>query len=352
MGLFSKKSKTTFRRHYLISRQREPTNPLFPRKTSFFGKIFRFKYPFLALLIIIGLGYFLFYSTFFQIQKIEISGTKNITPQEIENLAREVIEKNIFWVINQNNIFLLSKTRLEKNIRQGIENKFALDELKFTKKLPDNLKIEIKEKIPGLVWVTLDNDYYYVGLDGIIAGITNSEEYNPDFPVVFDKNSREVQVTDRVVSETLIQTLFQIKKDLPKVVNSDIDSFIIPEFDCGKKKVKKEISPEEPESRGVNQNLNSNQNINRNLNQNNNSNINTNQSLFPEELYEYEEIECDLVKLISELRVKIQEGPEIYFESQEDLNQQLQRLKVFLIQKNLQDCKYIDLRFKDRVYYQ
>lgn len=296
-----------------VSRGKNPFSKHYQRKNRLL-KI----YGFLAIIIFLGLGYFLLYSARFEIKNIDVSGTRNIRAEDIKSIIESQLAERRFLIFKQNNLFAFSKKELAKKINE----KYILDDLNINKDLPDSLKVMIKEKISLLIWVS-NNRYYNLDSSGIaISEILNlnkskstkkktTEEAAPEpeffdikslntgqmidnqeigsFPLVFDETNKEVILGKSVINSEMISIIMNLNKKVPEKISISINFFKIPE--SGSREVKAVTA----------------------------------------------------------------EGWEIYFDTSKDIEMQLNNLKLTLdekIKNNRQGLHYIDLRFGNRVYYQ
>lgn len=118
-----------------------------------FGKMILF---FIIIIVILALIYWLFFSTCWQIKKIEVKGTDRVEEiEKIENLTQQIFEHKRFFILPQKNIFILSGGALSKII----EHNFDLKEIELNKKFPSTLEIRIEKNLPILIWQ--NNDKFY-----------------------------------------------------------------------------------------------------------------------------------------------------------------------------------------------
>jgi hypothetical protein len=296
-----------------VSRGKNPFSKHYQKKSRLL-KI----YGFLAIVLILGLGYFLLYSDRFEIKNIDVSGTRNIRADDIKSIAESQIAERRFLIFKQRNLFAFSK----KELTEKINDKYVLDDLRINKDLPGSLKIEIKEKISLVIWVS-NNRYYNLDSNGIaISEILNlnkskstknktQEETAPEpeffdikplnsgelidnreissFPLIFDETNNEVVLGQSVISSDMISIILNLNKKIPEKINISVNSFKIPELGS------------------------------------------------------------------REVKIVTNEKWEIYFDTNKDIEMQLNNLKLTLDEKikgNRSSLQYIDLRFGNRVYYQ
>jgi len=238
-----------------------------------------------------GWIYFLFYSPYFWIQRIEFSGLEKISEAEIRDIINSQTASRRFLIFQQKNIFLFDEKFALKNINQ----KYALESIKFDKKLPETLRIEIKEEMPALIWRSGEK-YYDMNRGGLIirellpGEITqlSTKPSEAKIPVVYDESNEAINIKDVVLSDTLIQFGIDLYEGLPEKTGIRVLNFKVAN------------------------------------------------------------------RKDAEIKALTNEGWEIYFSSDQNLTLQTEKLYLFLKDKKEDQRKalgYIDLRFEDRVYY-
>lgn len=283
------------RKHY--------SNPFFEKsKRGFFSRGRRNHYgrrgswriKLVAFLFIILVGasvYFVFFSQCFVIKNIGISGVEKISQDELRGLIDAQLSARKFFVFPQNNIFIFDEKAAEKIINE----KYALDSLKINKKLPGTVQISLVEKKPAIIWKTTDK-FYLIDWGGAIISEISSEEV-PGYL----GNQPGAKMA---------------------IVSDDSNTSVA---------VKDEILTSQ-----VVQNIDDLQN---NFSQTTGLQI----SVLTMANHDDPTIRCGT-----------SEGWEAYFSLVNDLNAQINKLKIFLEGKNQEErrgLQYVDLRFEDRVYY-
>lgn len=157
-------------------------------------------------ILIFLLSYFLFFSDFFRIRNIEISGNQKTETQIIENL----IERD-------KNIFLFNSEKNKENI---LNNIFQITQVGINKKLPCILKIEIEEREP--VAVVCQNECFYIDKQGMVFERTTEDG---QIPKINNLNlQKDLKLGDKVLDEENLNQILIIesafKKDLGILVGS------------------------------------------------------------------------------------------------------------------------------------
>lgn len=206
-------------------------NPFFRRKNKTKK---RRVFSWLLLLVILAIIiYWLFFSQFFIIKNIEVSGNKNIAAAEIINITNEQLPKRRFLLFKQNNIFILNKSQLAEKILA----QYILEKIKIKRQFPDKIKIELFEKLSSIVWLT-GGAAYYVDLAGTVTGRVTDQQIDQaqvgtidilrhkiisqNLPLVYDTENRGVVVGQKVGSQKIIDFIVNLITNLPKRINFEI----------------------------------------------------------------------------------------------------------------------------------
>jgi len=105
-------------------------------------------YKIMILAVLGGAFYFLFFSSFFSVKNIEISGNNLIAGEEIKKAVMEVADRKIFKIFS-NNLLLIRKADIEDSIKSKFSN---ITTLEVDRKFPGSLKIAVKEKPIDILW--------------------------------------------------------------------------------------------------------------------------------------------------------------------------------------------------------
>lgn len=243
---------------------------------------------FSVLLLIIFLFYFLFLSQIFSIKNIIVNGS-------LFRVSSDELSKIAWNQTREGRYLIMPQSNIFIFNAGELENKL-ISQYNFKKVsinkifFNKNININIEEKIITLIWNEGDK-YYNIDSEGNIISEINSLEIKVgEYPIVYNQGDSK------------------INNNIIDLNNSDIAAinFLFDEFR------KNNPINELIEKFMIDQNVNT-------------------------------------------VKIKISSGPEIYFNSQEDIKAQLDRLAVLKKEKlenNFKTLEYIDLRFKERIYYQ
>jgi hypothetical protein len=276
-------------------------------------KIWRLKFSlFLLVLTIFAWFGFIFYVPYFTIQNFDFTGTDKSLAEKISIALKGELDSRKFFVLNKGNYFIFDEVKF----KQKLEEMFILSHLEITKKFPNTLKVQAKEKTTSLVLITHDEttgiyNAYYVDYHGMVIGVLNDTErsyvQDPDAPL--ESNVSKIAVSEDIVDQMPLVEL----KSATNAINARISVF------------------------------------------------NELQVSTILEIYEKLNKEGVMTKTIiledlknAKITVKAKEGFLIYMTTEDTIQNQIDNLKILLKEKIGEDrtkIQYIDLRFGDKIFY-
>jgi|GEM_PF-1892835 cell division protein FtsQ len=243
----------------------------------------RFWLWFFILIILAGaLAWFLLFSDFLLVKKIEVRGASLIPSSSVENMAYERLERRRLLILSEEKLMVFHSDALIQDLRK----RYALDDVKVVKRLPSTLIITLSEKIPVAVWFEADA-FYQVDKDGWLLAFADGQ-----------------------------------LEELPTIHNNGM--------------------PKISEQRVVGME----------------SSISFAQKLSPEFAIRFSSIPVRQLSVDNDfntLKLVPQKGAMIYFATDDSITAQLDRLDILLsteLKGRFEKIRYIDLRFKDKLYYQ
>ncbi len=166
---------------------------------------------FWILFLVLVLGYLLFFSPIFEIKEIKISGNRVISDEEIQGSLD-----------NQNNIFLISESRLAKVLAKDFPRILLVEVNKNIIKRIINLKI-IERKEAGIF---CKKDCYYIDKDGVIFEKA-PQTSGTLILAIKDYSEGEVEIGKAAIEKEFMVELINLRDYLSNQLNLKVLDFAI-----------------------------------------------------------------------------------------------------------------------------
>jgi hypothetical protein len=338
----------------------------------------------LLMLALVG-WYFGFYRSTFVVDQVTVEGTQFIPQEQVQATVNDYMAGKRVWLIQQNKYWTVVPGDIEERIRTQFEQQYAIEEVTVTKQLPDKLTVTIKERIPSVTWMTVENgleNYYTVDRNGIVTQwVPSKDQVNTSYPLVKDKNRNHIDVGWHIISAQYIETVLQIHEMVPEYSPFPVLSYEFPHMACQKREdvaekifqheLDESISEEfKDKKRDIQERFQSGE-------------LTIDESIEELEKIKQEEFEqsqgeeegsgaieriqwetkfvetdCDFVTVATDVHVLLKASENkavpVYMDTTVDPAIQLHNVQVVLQSKitDLTEVEYIDVRIPDRAYYQ
>lgn len=141
-------------------------NPFTPEDNTFFS--YKIKVGVLCVSIIF-LIYLTIFSGFFDITDITITGTDRIHITEVHEVVKNTLDYKNIGVIPNSSFFMANV----RDVSEVLKTRFPIQDIRVEKKFPNEMNIQIVEKLSTVIY---DNGLLYgiVGLDGRIIELSRA----------------------------------------------------------------------------------------------------------------------------------------------------------------------------------
>ncbi len=174
----------------------------FKKKKKSFYKRKSFWVGFAVILSVGFLFWALFFSSWFQIKYLEITGTETIDKNDLLNFCRKKIPRKFVFLSSQS-IFLVSA----KELRESLQTEYPQVEKVFIKrKFPKTLTIQIKER-RAIANFSGCQKTFLIDKEGIIF----REEKNSQLFLVKKEEAKNCVLGKKMLNQKEINTIFLIK---------------------------------------------------------------------------------------------------------------------------------------------
>lgn len=161
-----------------------------------------FLLGFLFLVLVGSLGYFLFFSPMFQVQKI--LAKESASEEEMVALAQKLVPSRVFF-LETKSIFLLKRDKMEQLV---LEQFPEVENVRVFRNFPSTLVLRVIERKETAQWCT-SGSCFALDTNGIIFRSDDSENF---MKVVSPSNSQELG--KRVIEASLLSILLEFQKKL------------------------------------------------------------------------------------------------------------------------------------------
>lgn len=267
-------------------------NPFIKRKKKKRRVNWKKVFGFLLFIALIGgVGWWLFFSGFWNIDKIEIKGASRTPQEDIRQKAWQQSRDPELMLLSQRNLFLFNK----EDLIGELKDQYHFPEVEVNKKIPNKLLIELKEGQCAYILQEQDNYYKIDGQNYVIS--RRKDIKNQGVPLIKNIGVNKKITGDRsYVKKDYISYITGLHKALEqKTSELEIKNFIL-----------------------------------------------------DNQIPDMEEVEKNTIKM------QIQGGPMIYLNMELEPTQQIKKL-LLLKQNELKDDflnkEYIILKYGDRIFY-
>ncbi|MDD4990526.1 MAG: hypothetical protein PHW31_04480 [Candidatus Pacebacteria bacterium] len=176
----------------------------------------------LAIVFIVVLGYWLFFSPILKIKDIQVISVPEIPAESIKQIVNQELNKK--WLIIEKNSFFLADI---KTIKNRIMLDFPLTgEVKIKRGLPGSIFIEIKPRITQSAWcfALSTSTCFLADQQRIIFTKATQEDLQSGLTIIFSEQPQK-EVFSEVCSKSLMDRIDEIKKMLSEKFGIDNLSF-------------------------------------------------------------------------------------------------------------------------------
>ncbi len=172
------------------------------KKQPFFKKKYFFP-TFFGFLFSILIIYLLVFSSFFQIEKIIISGNEKTNKNEILKIVENKIQKTIF-LYSTKSIFLADINEIKKTALNSFPQ---IDELEIKKSFPKSLNVIVIERLGLAVFCNNNENCFLLDQKAVIFEPLLQESQLPRIELNTEK---QFQLGEQVIEEDLVLKILKI----------------------------------------------------------------------------------------------------------------------------------------------
>ncbi|MDI6591725.1 MAG: FtsQ-type POTRA domain-containing protein [Patescibacteria group bacterium] len=187
--------------------------------------IFKNRFFWLGILILIGIGtifYFLFFSEIFQVKKIIVTGEDRVFKEPVQSIVQKELEREILF-FKTKSIFLVDLERIRKNLLNQIPQ---IEVIGIQRLYPDGLGIwVIKRK--GIGIFCRNDSCFLLDPNGVI--FEKAPEKSDFLRIKYGKFKEELKLGERVIEKEKLSQILEIESKLKDLNISLVEISIISE---------------------------------------------------------------------------------------------------------------------------
>lgn len=296
-------------------------------RSSKWRKFLNRVYSVIILGTLLWLAYFVLFTPFFMLKEVELLGPSEEAQDEIMSKINEFLSSKKYWIFHNKNYFIFNKEKLDECLRE----KFFLSELEISKKFPKKLIVELKERVSTLN-LCVGKDCFLVDYVGKVIARVEEGELGQEIPLVYYRLEDELE-EEIEPAEIENDGNESNEKELPRIV---VGMTEIPTekvraiLDLFELLSKAALRPGSLRARASEPRAGSSR-----------------VEIISLEIYSFD-------GLTKKIAVNTKEGFKVYFNEENDLKEQVWNLNLILnreIISNIDNIKYIDLRFGNKIFY-
>ncbi|MFH1508980.1 MAG: FtsQ-type POTRA domain-containing protein [bacterium] len=182
-------------------------------------------YLFFVVIFVAIVVYLFFYSPVFAIEGLVVPEAANVPSARVKEVLNEELNKSFLGILPKRNIFIFSENKVKKDVLNKIPQ---LEDITLTRRLPDVLKVELKEKTPSAIWMS-GGVPYFVDDEGIIAyQVPLQLVRTATVPIIKDRLNKEVEANTLVMDKTSLLLATELNSKFEARNGIKIHSFSVP----------------------------------------------------------------------------------------------------------------------------
>jgi cell division septal protein FtsQ len=175
----------------------------------------RFFYYILWILFFAISIYIFFFSHFLSIQKLAVSGIKELNYENVIDCIKSTYTGNYLKYFPKNNLILISKNKIKNNLYSGFPK---IKSIEIEKVFPDLIKVNIEERSSLILWcsggpchIIDENGYAFTGVS-----LDTPEVAGNNLIKLVDTSAKPVITGKKILEEGYVNYLLNLRKELKK----------------------------------------------------------------------------------------------------------------------------------------
>ena len=183
----------------------------------------------LALLLLIGVAYLLFFSSFFRVKKIVVDSSPSLASQkwQIEKEVRAALEEPWLWLLKRNNFFLVDLKGLEEMVLSQYPQ---VKEAEIKRSPPDQLSLTLKERTAFALWqISASGQLFLVDGSGVLFEelATSADALDSGLLFFVFEGGGKRDILEEVISPAKLQQIVEVNRYFSETLKIEVESFIL-----------------------------------------------------------------------------------------------------------------------------
>jgi len=175
-------------------------------------KLFSFGLP--SFIVLGGLCYFLFLSSYFGINNIKISGNRTISEGDLRTKVENIISQKTLFLAMAGNIFLLPQDKIEKKILADFPK---VEQVSIKRDIPKNIEVILKEREAAAIWCNATqeaSDCFFMDASGVVFERAPATEGSLIFKIRERLQRTNISEGSQIFDKDFANKIFEAKKKL------------------------------------------------------------------------------------------------------------------------------------------
>lgn len=181
--------------------------------------------------LILGAIYILFYSPFFKVENVIVSGGVSVPEEDIQSVVNEqVLNQRSLLLFSAQNIFMLPSERAEKQVLDAFPSIYHVD---VTKDFPNVLRVEVSERESAFIW-QVESGGYVIADDGIAIGEASQIDIESrEKPLIRSERNNAVELGQAVTNLRIIRFVEILEEKFQQKTEINVDEYVLPSAQAG-----------------------------------------------------------------------------------------------------------------------
>lgn len=181
----------------------------------------------IALTAILASGYGLFFSDFFEVKDITMSGNSLVKSAEAENFLFSKISQARIYPLVKGDMLLTSAEFLERSLREKFN---IIKNIRIKKSFPDKLEVSLEEKNINAIWCRVS--CFWLDNEGAVFEPFKEKEKDKfgikNYLMILDNENSPLKEGDKITDKNFLDFAEIVRQALKEEIGLDFDNIKTP----------------------------------------------------------------------------------------------------------------------------